>query len=147
MPGHAMPGHGQPIFIAVPVYMPQGQGIGSPEGPVQAGAGGNASAAATQAAATQAQAQAATQAAAPPAAAAAPAAVAPSAAAAPEVASSRAAPVKPESSGLTTVGKEAWAMHPSIGFQSMMTLQMPQFVSQALSTEEGDEKPTHAVCA
>lgn len=111
---HGAPG--QPIFIAVPMYMP-GQGVGGgvesaaashvsmpPVPPVLAGAATSAS----------------------------PAVVAPG------------GPVKPSGAG---VGKEAWALPPGMGLQSMMTLQMPHFVTQALSTEEGDEKPTHAVCA
>lgn len=43
--------------------------------------------------------------------------------------------------------KDAWTMSPGVNFQSMMALQMPQFVTQALSTDDDDEKPTHAVCA
>ncbi|CAN0485424.1 unnamed protein product [Ectocarpus sp. 12 AP-2014] len=133
-PPHGIPGHpGGPIFFAVPMYIPQGQGMPPP-------------AAATAAAENAAQAPAATAVAAPslaatPAAAAdpAPTPVA-EAAVAPGVVDGTEAVPAPS-------GKKTWAVPAGMGYQSMMTLQMPQFVTQALSGEEGSEKPTHAVCA
>lgn len=133
-PPHGIPGHpGGPIFFAVPMYIPQGQGM-------------PAAAAATAAAENAAQAPAATAVAAPslaatPAAAAdpAPTPVA-EAAAAPGVVDATEAVPAPS-------GKKTWAVPAGMGYQSMMTLQMPQFVTQALSGEEGSEKPTHAMCA
>lgn len=110
MSGHAMsasnsmPGHrGQPIFIAVPMFMPQGQGM-PPQG-------------------VESAAQA-------------PAAVAPSQG------------VAEEAKPVTTApsGKETFAIPAGMNYQSMV-LPPPQFVTQALSTEGADEKPTHAVCA
>lgn len=115
---HGVPG--QPIFIAVPVYMP-GQGMGGAGGATE-GAAPHASLPPASAGPVCAAAGASTNAS--------PAAVAPG-------------PVKPTAG----VGKEAWGVPPGMGLQSLTTLQMPHFVTQALSTEEGDEKPTHAVCA
>ncbi|CAN0123036.1 unnamed protein product, partial [Ectocarpus sp. 13 AM-2016] len=136
-PPHGIPGHpGGPIFFAVPMYIPQGQGIPPPA----------AATAATTAAEIAVQAPAATSVAAPslaatPAAAAdlAPTPVA-EAAVAPGVVDGTEAVPAPS-------GKKTWAVPAGMGYQSMMTLQMPQFVTQALSGEEGSEEPTHAVCA
>eukprot|EP00903_Cladosiphon_okamuranus_P020594 g18904.t1 len=123
---HGLPGHqGQPIFIAVPMYMPQGQGVTS-----------SSSSAAT---ASDNAAQAPASAAAAPLLPAVPAAT-PSAADAP---SAVVAETK-EAVGMAPPVK--WAIPAGMGFPQM-SLQMPQFVAQALSAEEGDENPTHAVCA
>ncbi|CAM9554593.1 unnamed protein product, partial [Hapterophycus canaliculatus] len=128
---HSMPSHpGQPIFIAVPMYMPQGQGMGPPtpslgtaaESTVgQASPAGHSSSnlpgpAAADATATAEAALGAT------------------------VESMKRAMAAP-------LTKEGWAIPAGMGYPSMTTLQMPQFVTQALSSEEGDEPPTHAVCA
>lgn len=131
-PQNGIPGHpGGPIFFAVPMYIPQGQGM---------------PAAATAAVEDAAQAPAATTVTAPslaatPAAAAepAPTPVAETAAAPGVVGATEAVPAPSD--------KKTWAVPAGMGYQSMMTLQMPQFVTQALSAEEGNEKPTHAVCA
>ena len=145
MPGHGMPtgapnmpGHpGQPFFIAVPMYMPQGQGV------PPASAAENTAAAAAQAPA----AAAATTAASAPSLTAVPSTPAPAAHPAPEmVAAAPAVAEMKKEAASAPLGKEAWSLA-SMGYQSMMTLQMPQFVTQALSAEEGDESPTHAVCA
>lgn len=117
---HGMPGHGQPIFIAVPMYMPPSQGMASIDMSTQ------------------------TQAPTPAAASAMTATAAPATEASTVVAAPAADVGKP---GVGLAGKEAWAMPHGMAFQSMMALQMPQFVTQALSAEEGDEKPTHAMCA
>lgn len=120
---HGMPGHqGQPIFIAVPMYMPQGQGVPPPSSSLPSTVEGSlaqAPAAATVAPSTPAPTSAA--------------------ATATVVAETK------EAVGMNPPTK-AWAMQPGMGFQPM-TLQMPQFVTQALAAEEGDENPTHAVCA
>lgn len=129
MSGHAMsapnaPGHhGQPIFFAVPMFMPQGQGM-----PAQAQGVDNASLS-TPTVATPLPAPVPTAAAATATAATAPGVV-----------------EKVEPSTTAPSGKEAWAMPAGMGYQTMV-LPTPQFVTQALSTEEADEKPTHAVCA
>ncbi|CAB1103787.1 unnamed protein product [Ectocarpus sp. CCAP 1310/34] len=138
-PPHGIPGHpGGPIFFAVPMYIPQGQGMP----PVAA------STATTAAAEHAAQVPAATAVAAPSLAATSAAAADPAptpmaeaaAVAAPGVVDATEAVPAPS-------GKKTWAVPAGMGYQSMMTLQMPQFVTQALSGEEGSEKPTHAVCA
>lgn len=103
---------GQPIFIALPMYMPPGQGVASVE--------------------TSAQAQA----------------QAPSVSAGEAPATAVVAPGGGSNPGsMPAAGKEAGPMPSGLAHQAMITLQMPHFVTQALSTEEGDEKPTHAVCA
>ncbi|CAM9527733.1 unnamed protein product [Ectocarpus sp. 6 AP-2014] len=142
-PPHGIPGHpGGPIFFAVPMYMPQGPGMPA--------SSATAATTVTAAAENAAQAPAATAVAAPslaatPATAADPAptpvaeAAAPVAAAPGVVDATEAVPAPS--------GKKTWAVPAGMGYQSMMTLQMPQFVTQALSAEEGNEKPTHAVCA
>ncbi|CAM9228527.1 unnamed protein product [Scytosiphon promiscuus] len=128
---HGMPGHpGQPIFIAVPMYMPQGQGMG-PHTPSPAPA--------SEAAVGQA----------PPAA---PSSSSLSSSAAANAAATPEAALRDMAGGMKkamggSLAKEAWAMPAGMGYPSMTTLQMPQFVAQALSSEEPDETPTHAVCA
>lgn len=107
-PGFARMPHsmsGQPIFIAVPMYMPPGQGMAPAEGSAKHQVP-----------------------------------VAPTAVASAPGVSSKPGPVP-------TGANDAWAMPHGAGFQSMMALQMPQFVTQALATKEDDEEPTHAVCA
>lgn len=133
MPGHhgMPPGQqGQPIFFAVPMYMPQGQGMPP-------------SSSAVEGAESAPQALAA---AAAPSLPAAPAALPRSATAANPPAPAVVVAETKEAVSMTPPGKAAWAMPAGMGFQHM-ALQMPQFVTQALSSKEGDEKPTHAVCA
>ncbi|CBJ30965.1 expressed unknown protein [Ectocarpus siliculosus] len=140
-PQHGIPGHpGGPIFFAVPMYIPQGQGMPA------------AATAATAAAESAAQAPAATAVAAPSLAATAAAAADPAPTPVAEAAAAAAAAAAPGVVDATEAvpapsGKKTWAVPAGMGYQSMMTLQMPQFVTQALSGEEGNEKPTHAVCA
>lgn len=99
---------GQPIFIALPMYMPPGQGVPSVDGQGQTPV---------------------------------PAAPAPATDNAP-------GPRTGENVGDSVEGAKKWAiLPPGVGFQSMVPLQMPQFVTQVLATDDGDEKPTHAVCA
>lgn len=111
VPGH----HGQPIFIAVPMYMPQGRGmpLHGVENAVQ-----------------------------PP-----PTVAPPLPAPVPKaIAAAQGAVEKVEPATTAPSGKGAWAMPAGMSYPSM-ALPTPQFVTQALSTEEPDEKPTHAVCA
>lgn len=96
---------GQTIFIALPMYMPPGQGVPSVDG----------------------QAQTAVPA---------PATI------------NASGPRAGENVGDNVEGaKKCAILPPSVGFQSMVPLQMPQFVTQVLATDDGDEKTTHAVCA
>lgn len=123
--------HSQPFFIAVPMYMPSGPAQGVVAPPVATGCAVASNAAAASQAATPA-----------------PAATAPAADAAGTATRSSAEgrPCVPEKPGVAAFGKDRWPMPGAVGFPPMM-LQMPQFVMQALSAEDGDEKVTHAMCA
>lgn len=96
---------GQPIFIALPMYMPPGQGVPSVDGQGQ------------------------------------------TAVPAPATDNVPGPKTGENVSDNVEVGKRWTILPPGVGFQSMVPLQMPQFVTQVLATDDGDEKPTHAVCA
>lgn len=121
---HNIPGQPQPFFFAVPMYM--GQGMGS----------SSSLAACSSEGTTTPDGQGVPV---PPSA----AVEAGTAAAA---AATGAPPAEAKPGMPSGVCKEPWAMPAGVGFPPMM-LQMPNFVTQALSAEKGDEKPTHAVCA
>lgn len=130
-PGFAMPGglqtglagmpqnlSNQPIFIALPMYMP-GQGVGS---------------GAAEASTTKAPVHV-------------PSPVTSAATSSQEAAADEEKPTQ-STSPLVSEGtaKEGGSV-PGMGFPPLMTVQMPQFVARALSGQEGVEKVTHAMCA
>lgn len=129
---HGMPGHpGQPIFIAVPMYMPQGQSM-APHAPSPGTAAESAVGQASPAAHSLSNL---------------PGSAAAEASSTQAEAALRVAAENMKKAMGATMAKEGWAMPAGLGYPSMTTLQMPQFVTQALSSEEADETPTHAVCA
>ena len=103
---------GQPLFIAVPVYMQPGQGVPSADNPGQASA-------------TMMP--------------------APASNVAPETGAGQ--QVDASAGGAHAPTAKEWKVSSGVNFESIMPLPLPQFVTQVLAADEGDEKPTHAVCA
>lgn len=135
--------HPQPIFIAVPMFMPPGQGV-SP---------GSTAPVSTAAATISADASGEHTPADPSVAALTPTVYVGDAKSAGEAKPARcprptatAATTKGASTDAASSSKGSWPLPGALGFPPMMTLQMPQFVTQALATDDG-EKVTHAMCA
>lgn len=148
--------HAQPFFIAVPMFMPPGQGMGGTGSAASAEASGESAPPVAPVAPMPAVPSPV-----PPPAAAVTVAAQPSAASTSILAADEKSPCEgkagfvgaltpmagvPDVSTNVTLGKPSWPMPGGVGFPPMM-LQMPQFVTQALTAQDGDEKVTHAMCA